>query len=193
MQKTQITDITQELFSCQVYPGDMPPTFERVRTVEKDKCNVTNISMCVHNGTHIDAPCHFVAGAKAIDELDLEIFYGKCTVAQFCGVICEADILPVLNICHKRLLLKGDCELSEGAARLVADSHIRLIGVESQSVGSLVSPLANHLILLGAEVIALEGLRLAGVLPGEYVLSAFPLNMGGSDGSPVRAVLIESV
>ena len=189
----KITDITQELFSCQVYPGDMQPAFERVRSVEKDKCNVTNVSMCVHNGTHIDAPCHFVAGGKAIDELDLSIFFGKCTVAQFCGIVGEADIAPILKICRERLLLKGSCELSEGASQAVADSHIRLVGVESQSVGSSEAPMPNHLILLGAGIIALEGLRLASVLPGEYTLSAFPLNMSGSDGSPVRAVLINEL
>ena len=187
----KIIDITQELFSCHVYPGDTPPSFERVRTVESDKCNVTNISMCVHNGTHIDAPCHFIANGRTVDELDLSVFYGKCTVTEFNGFISENDIMPVLEKCCERLLLKGNCELSESAAKAIANSHVKLIGVESQSVGSDAAPIANHMILLGADVIPLEGLRLSGVSPGEYILSAFPLNMSGSDGSPVRAILIE--
>jgi peptide deformylase len=78
----KIIDITQELFSCHVFPGDTPPTFERVRNIENDSYNLTNISLCVHNGTHIDAPNHFIAGGKAVHELDLERFYGKCTVIE---------------------------------------------------------------------------------------------------------------
>ena len=189
----KITDITQELFSCRVFPGDIAPSFERVRTIENDKHNLTNISMSVHNGTHIDAPCHFIAGGKSVDELDLSAFYGKCTVAEFDGIIGEGEIAPILEKCRERLLLKGDCELSEEAARAVADSRVKLIGVESQTVGNAKAPMAIHLIILGADKIALEGLNLSGVSPGEYTLSAFPLNMAGSDGSPVRAALIECI
>ena len=47
-----------------------------------------------------------------------------------------------------------------------------------------------HLILLGAEVVLLEGIVLKEVEEGKYFLSAAPLNLGGSDGSPCRAVLI---
>lgn len=187
----KIIDISQEMFSCRVFPGDIPPSFERIRTVENDKCNLTNIHMCVHNGTHIDAPCHFIAGGKTVDELDLSAFYGKCTVAEFSGVISESDIAPVLEECHKRLLLKGDCILSNDAARAVAGSHVKLIGVESQTIGNANAPMVLHMIILGADKIALEGLNLSDISPGEYVLSAFPLNMSGSDGSPVRAVLIK--
>ena len=185
----KIIDITQELFSCRVFPGDIPPSFERVRTVENDGCNLTNIQMCVHNGTHIDAPRHFIADGKMVDELDLSAFYGECTVKNLSGVISKNDIAPVLEKCRERLLLKGNCELSDDAAQAVADSHIKLIGVESQTIGNADNPAAIHLIILGADKIALEGLNLSDVSPGEYILSAFPLNMSGSDGSPVRAVL----
>ncbi|MCL1795246.1 MAG: cyclase family protein [Oscillospiraceae bacterium] len=187
----KITDITQEMFSCRVFPGDASPKFERVRTIENDKCNLTNIQMCVHNGTHIDAPCHFIEGGKSVDELDLSAFYGKCTVAEFGGLIGENEIAPLLGECRERLLLKGDCELSEGAARKIADSRVKLVGVESQTIGNAKAPMAIHLIILGADKIALEGLNLSDVPPGEYLLAAFPLNMEGSDGSPARAVLIE--
>jgi arylformamidase len=187
----KIIDISQELFSCNVYPGDTPPAFERVKTAERDGYNLTNVTMCVHNGTHIDAPCHFIAGGKAVDGLDLSVFYGKCTVAEFSGVIGAGDAAPVLETCQERLLLKGGCEISGAAAELIAKSRVRLIGVEGQSVGGVDAPMNVHLILLGAGIIPLEGLNLSAAAPGEYTLAAFPLNMSGSDGSPVRAVLIE--
>ncbi|MCL2576762.1 MAG: cyclase family protein [Defluviitaleaceae bacterium] len=188
----KIIDITQELFSCRVYPGDKLPMYERVASVEHDKFNLTNISMSVHNGTHIDAPNHFISNGKAIHELDLSTFYGKCTVVEFEGTIGDAEIADILKNCHKRLLFKGQNELTESAAVLIANSHVKLIGVESQSVGSMEHPLDVHLILLEKEIIPLEGLDLSNVNTGEYTLSAFPLNMKDSDGSPVRAVLIEN-
>ena len=48
-----------------------------------------------------------------------------------------------------------------------------------------------HQVLLGAEVILLEGIRLADVAEGVYLLSAAPINLGGADGAPCRAVLME--
>ena len=187
----KIIDITQELFSCHVYPGDIPPTFERVKTVDRDSYNLTNITLCVHNGTHIDAPKHFIADGKAIHELDLSVFYGKCDVVECEGVISESAIVEIIKNCHERLLLKGNCELSENAARNLAVSHVKLIGVESQSVGNANDPLTVHMILLENGVVPLEGLDLSNADTGEYVLSAFPINLEGSDGAPVRAVLIE--
>lgn len=48
-----------------------------------------------------------------------------------------------------------------------------------------------HKILLGAEVVLLEGMVLTGVEEGKYWLSAAPLNLAGSDGAPCRAVLVK--
>jgi arylformamidase len=186
----KINDISQELFSCNVYPGDTPPTFDRIKTVESDKYNLTNISMCVHNGIYIDAPCHFITGGKSIDELDLSVFYGTCAVAEFSGLIDAKAIAPLLESCAERLLLKGKCEISDETAKSITATHVRLIGVESQSVGNADAPMSVHLILLGAGVIPLEELNLKDIAVGEYTLAAFPINMKGSDGSPVMAVLL---
>jgi arylformamidase len=186
----KIIDITQELFSCNVYPGDKPPEYRRTAEIETDGCKLTNISMSVHNGTHIDAPCHFVAGGKSVGELDLCIFYGECTVTEFEGIVQKSDMEKILVGCRERLLFKGSAELSEEAARVLADSRVRLIGTESQSVGSMENPVPVHVILLEKGIIPLEGLNLSHVVSGEYILSAFPLNMHGTEGSPVRAVLI---
>ena len=48
-----------------------------------------------------------------------------------------------------------------------------------------------HLILLGKEVALLEGIVLTGVPEGRYFLSAAPLNLGGTEGAPCRAYLID--
>lgn len=182
-----LIDITQPLFECRVYPGDTAPGYTRVRHMPADAYNLTDISLCVHNGTHIDAPRHFIEDGAGVGTLPLELFYGPCTVADLDG-----GIEPVLAGCEERLLLRGDAVITKKAAEAVVKAGIKLLGVESQSVGPAATPMEIHRILLGAGVVLLEGLVLTQVPTGRYTLSAFPLNLGPDcDGSPVRAVLIK--
>ena len=90
----------------------------------------------------------------------------------------------------KRILIKGDAVVSPEAARVFAANRILLLGNESQSVGPEDAPMEVHRILLGAEVVLLEGIRLGAVSEGVCFLSAAPLNLSGADGSPCRAFLI---
>ena len=74
----------------------------------------------------------------------------------------------------------------------LAEADILLLGNESQTVGPEHAPMAVHQILLSADVVLLEGIRLADVTEGVNFLNAAPLNLSGADGSPCRAVLIEA-
>ena len=104
-------DITQELFSSEVYPGDTPPAIRRVSTVEKDGCMVTDLTMCAHNGTHIDAPAHFLAGGMTVDKIDLSLCAGICEVCTFSGVLTAEDaekvtakrMKPYTNLSFRRV------------------------------------------------------------------------------------------
>lgn len=91
----------------------------------------------------------------------------------------------------KRILIKGDAEVSLEAAKVFASSDVLLLGNESQTIGPQNAPMAVHLVLLSANVILLEGIRLSEVPEGVYFLNAAPLNLSGADGSPCRAVLID--
>ena len=82
--------------------------------------------------------------------------------------------------------------MSLEAAKVFASSNILLLGNESQTIGPQSTPMAVHLALLSADVILLEGIRLAEVPEGIYFLNAAPLNLAGADGSPCRAVLIDN-
>ena len=192
-----LIDILQEVFSCKVFPGDPAPEFQKLLSVEKnDVCNLTAFSMCAHNGTHIDAPFHFLNDRKTVDELGLEPFVGDCYVARHEGDVRALDAVKILQNAsavnaEKRILIAGKATVTEEAARVFADSKILLLGNESQTVGPENAPKAVHLILLGAEVVLLEGIVLTDVEEGRYFLSAAPLNLGGCDGSPCRAYLIK--
>ena len=194
----KIYDISQEVFSCQVYPGDPAPEKTVLKSTEEgDLYNLTTFRMCAHNGTHIDAPFHFIKDGKTVGEIDLEAFVGLAYVAEHQGIVTgdvAAEIMRKANEKNsdsaKRILLKGDAEVSLDAAKVFASSGILLLGNESQSVGPEDAPMAVHCALLGADVILLEGIRLAEVSEGVYFLNAVPLNLSGADGSPCRAILI---
>ena len=196
----KIYDISQEVFSCQVYPDDPAPEKKIIRSMEKGEVyNLTAFSMCAHNGTHIDAPRHFIRDGKTVDEKSLEAFIGMAYVAEHSGVVTYNDATEIIEKAQKhnaeaakRILIKGDVEISLEAAKVFASSNILLLGNEPQSVGPQNAPMAVHLALLSADVILLEGIRLAEVSEGIYFLNAAPLNLAGADGSPCRAVLIDT-
>ena len=196
----KIYDISQEIFGCQVYTGDPTPQKRVLSSIEKgDLYNLTAFSMCAHNGTHIDAPFHFIKGGKTVDSIGLDTFIGMAYVAEHNGIVSADDATEMLEKAKKqnseaakRILIKGEAEISAEAAKVFAESNILLLGNESQTVGPENAPMEVHLILLGAGVVLLEGIRLSEVSEGVYFLNAVPLNLSGSDGSPCRAVLIST-
>ena len=190
----QIYDITQELFSCEVYPGDPAPKKEILASTDKgDVCNLTALSLCAHNGTHIDAPYHFFGEGKTVDMLPLTKTVGEAYVAEGRGNITAEDAAAILKKADgvSRILIKGDVIVTAEAARVFADADIDLLGNESQTVGPKDAPMVEHKILLSRDIVLLEGIRLGEVPEGKYLLCAQPINLGGCDGAPVRAILIE--
>ena len=196
----KIYDISQEVFSCQVYPGDPMPEKKELKSMKKGELyNLTAFNMCAHNGTHIDAPRHFIKDGKTIDEICLDAFVGMAYVAEHRGVVTDNDAVEIIEKAKKhnpevakRILIKGDVEVSLEAAKVFASSNILLLGNEPQTVGPKNTPMAVHLALLSANVVLLEGIRLAAVSEGVYFLNAAPLNLAGAEGSPCRAVLIDT-
>ena len=160
--------------------------------------NLSAFSMCAHNGTHIDAPYHFLKDGKTVEEIGLESFVGMSYVVEHNGVVSGDDAFKIMEKAKnknpeaaKRILIKGDAIVSKEAAKVFAVSNVLLLGNESQTVGPEDAPMEVHHILLGADVILLEGIRLSSVGEGVYLLNAAPLNLSGLDGSPCRAILID--
>lgn len=194
----KIYDISQEVFTCQVYPGDPAPEKMTLSSMEKGGLyNLTAFYMCAHNGTHIDAPYHFLKDGRTVDAVSLEAFVGMAYVTEHHGIVSGDDAAAIIKNAKeqnmdaaRRILIKGDAEVSEEAAKVFDSSGLLLLGNESQTVGPQDAPMAVHLTLLSAGVILLEGIRLAEVPEGVYFLNAAPLNLSGADGSPCRAILI---
>lgn len=208
---TGIKDITVTFRTdLPLWPGDPTPTTTLMKSQEAgSRSNVTRIDTGVHFGTHLDAPRHFIAGGKGVDELDLNMLVGPCVVAEVLGV---KEITPghleALNIPAgtKRLLLKTDnsalwetpnhdfdlefVAITREAAQWIVDRGIGLIGIDYLSIQLFADrDAATHVILLSVEVIIVEGLDLREIAPGAYNLTCLPMKIAGADGAPVRAIL----
>lgn len=194
----KIYDISQEVFGCEVYTGD--PKSEKTVISSMDEgavYNLTAFSMCAHNGTHIDAPYHFLPSGKTVDEIPLYKTVGWAYVAEHNGEIDAHSATALIEKARsanpesaKRLLIKGNVTVTAESAQVFVNEGVYLVGNESQTVGPADAPAEVHRILLGQEVVLLEGIRLAEVPEGVYLLSAAPLNLANSDGAPCRAVLV---
>lgn len=209
----QMWDITLRLRdSSTTWPGEGRSLHQRWISSRADgaPANTTAYDGSVHLGTHVDAPLHFVDNGASVADLDLEIFFGSATVVELTTqgqitseVLSEALVEPWPS----RLLLKTRnsapggalsvpdfdtdyCAVTHGAARLLVDRGVRLVGIDAHSVAPFDDLISTHEILLGAGVPALEGLDLRLVSPGNYTLIALPLRLEGFEGSPIRAVLM---
>ena len=190
----KIYDISQEVFSCSVYPGDPRPEKQVLyATGTGDLYNLTSFAMCAHNGTHVDAPFHFLHNGKTVDQMELSHFVGACFVAGHEGDVTAADAEEILKKANgaERILIAGNVTVTSEAAEVFAAGGIKLLGNEGQTVGPEDAPMQVHLILLRAGIALLEGIVLNEVPEGRYFLSAAPLNLGGADGAPCRAYLID--
>ena len=193
----RVFDISQEVYGCAVWPGDPAPTKTVLSDMTNgDRYNLTALSMCAHNGTHIDAPRHFLLDGITVDRIPLEKTVGLCYVAEHDGALSEEDACAILDRASARcedsaakILIKGRAVVTEKAAEVFAAAGLDLIGNESQTVGPEDGPMAVHLILLEAQTVLLEGIRLGQVPEGVYWLHAAPFNLGGAEGAPCRATL----
>ncbi len=190
----KIYDISQEVFGCEVYPGDdIPFKRENLRISRGELYNLTSFSMCAHNGTHIDAPFHFLEDGDTVEQIPLEKLVGDCYVSQQNEDIDAEKAHQILTRAKGigRVLIKGTGIVTLSAAQVFAEAGVDLIGVEGLSVGPVDAPMAVHKVLLSAKVVLLEGIRLGCVMEGVYFLNAAPISLAGSDGAPCRAILIE--
>ncbi|MBR2370710.1 MAG: GNAT family N-acetyltransferase [Clostridia bacterium] len=187
-----IYDITRELTSATVYPGDTGPTLKRVKDMSNgDECNVTDLNMCVHNATHLDAPKHFVKDGAAIDAISLYKCMGSAYVLESQSDVDARFVEENVPVDCTRLLIKGNVHFAKGVAKILAERGIVLIGCENQSISRPECSVEVHRELLSEAIVVLEGIDLSLVKEGVYDLCALPLKIKGCEGSPCRAVLIE--
>jgi arylformamidase len=187
-----------------VYDGNPGFRLELVSSIAAGaSANVSRLDLGVHNGTHVDAPVHFIDGGAGTESLDLETLIGPAYVADATAVsgYLDEEALGLLTFPSDltRILFKTSnswlwsrdsfsrdfVRLTGNGARFLIERGVRLVGIDYLSIGDAEA----HQELLAARVIALEGLDLREVDPGKYELICLPLRLDGSDGAPARAIL----
>jgi arylformamidase len=203
-------DVTVPLrHNMPTWPGDPACLIHQsVRMDQGAVCNLTHLNLSAHTATHMDAPRHFIADGKTMENLPLDAVIGPCRVLDLTQVtdqITAADLEPHAPQPGERLLFKTRnssvswakdhfdtdfISIRQDASRFLVERGVGTIGIDYLSIGGYGKDVVEtHQILLGAEVWVIEGLNLAAVTPGAYQLICLPLNILGADGAPCRAVL----
>ncbi len=193
-----------------VWPGDPEPVLERFLKMEDGHdANVSRLAACVHLGTHVDAPYHFLAEGATVETLPLDALTGKAYVVDLTGLeghitaaALEAAHLPadaerlLFKTRNSRWWARGDTAFHTDFSAFTADAAeylvargVRLVGIDYLSIAPYDDPVPTHRILLGAGVVVIETLDLSGVPAGAYTLYCLPLKLVGSEGAPARVIL----
>lgn len=195
MPSIEIIDISRDILSCEVYPGDPEANLERYKKIsDGDGFNLGYLKTGLHNGTHVDAPLHFFDDGDSVDCLPLDAFIGPCTVIETpAGLLTGADVDKLFPRVCDRVLLKGKGRtfIHPSAATEISFRGCRLLGIDSLSIEPIDSDGSAHRFLLGENVALLEGLDLSEVREGEYFLCAQPILIEGAEAAMCRAVLIK--
>ena len=194
----KIIDISTDLLTAEVYPGDPEPRLHLINRMDcDDEYNLSAIYACLHTGTHADAPSHVFddEDTATVTDLPLSKFIGPVTVLDLpAGPITGQTVERYFPRMATKLILRSDGPIwfFGGAAEDVAGLEYDLIGFEGISIAQPETEIDAHRALLGAGTVLLEGLDLSSVgRAGEYFLFAPPVKMAGREASFVRAVLIE--
>lgn len=209
----KIYDVTVPLgANTPVYEGDPNVEITTANAIERgDAANVSRLCFGAHTATHVDAPAHFIEGARKIHELELEKLVGKCRVVEIDKNILaiEAEHLENLEGVERVLFKTRNSDfwndLSQGfrkdftyiapdAAKKSVELKIKLVGIDYLSVEKFGSTdFATHITLLEKEIVIIEGLDLREVPAGDYELVCLPLKVISEkgDGAPARTILRE--
>lgn len=190
----KIIDISKDILNCPVYPGDPSPRLQKVKSIDDDCAyNLSTINMCLHNGTHMDAPLHFLPDGDDVTRVSAEAFIGPCVVVEVgAQMITGAFVEEYFPRNTKRILIKsnGKAVFHESAASEMAHMGYLLAGTDGMTFEPEGSDGRTHRMFMMDNVALLENLDLSKVSPGDYFLVAPPVKISGAEAAPVRALLI---
>ncbi len=194
-----------------VYPDNPPIEIApHKRIASGGSSNVSRLAFGSHTGTHVDAPRHFLDAGAGVDALPLDVLVGPAVLVRFPADVMAitADMLRAAplsgatrvlfatrnsSFIRDRTFVPDFTYVAPDAAAYLVESGVRLVGVDYLSVEQFRSGHhQTHKTLLGAGVVIVEGLDLSAPPAGRYQLVCLPLRLVGLDGSPARAILIDT-
>ncbi len=207
----KIFDISWPISSAMTaYKNKNVFSIKNIKEFNRDAARETIITLGSHTGTHVDAPSHFLKDGKTIDQIAPERTIGECVVIDCVGIsgeaieyddlhermenVSEGDILLLkTNNSNKSATDKFDLHfvyLSESGARYLAEKKVKAVGIDYLGIERGQPDHSTHTILMHADIVIIEGLRLSLIDPGRYLFVCLPLNMIGTEAAPASAVLI---
>ena len=207
----KIYDVTVPLSeNVPVYEDDPAVQIEAAHQIAKgDAANVSRLCFGAHTATHVDAPAHFIEGARRVDQLEFGKLLGVCRVVEIDANVTAIQAAHIINLEGVERVLyktrnsdfwndsaqgfrKDFTYIAPDAAKALVDLGIKLVGIDYLSVEKFDSEdFMTHITLLEKEVVIIEGLDLREVAAGDYELICLPLKMvgGTGDGAPARTIL----
>lgn len=196
-------------------PGKAPlknpvPTVYRFFDVAKgDPVTMSKIEISSHDGTHIDAPLHFIPGGTTIDAMPIETTNGPCRVIEIKDDkdITVAELEPYKIKAGERIIFKTQnsprvyavkqytgqyVAITLEAAHYLVAKKIRLVGLDYLTIAHQQPPenINNvHWAFLKNGIFVLEAVNLDGVKPGKYDLMCLPIRLENGDAGPCRVIL----
>lgn len=165
----------------------------------------STITMDMHTGTHIDAPLHMIEGGETMSMYSIERFVVKAKVLDLTHIeeaINQKD-LEAFDIQENDFILfktrNSSVEvfdfnfvyLEKSGAKFLVDRKIQGVGIDALGIERNQPNHETHKLLLGNQIMIVEGLRLKDVPEGEYTLIVLPLKILETEAAPARAILIQ--
>ena len=207
-------DLTHDLErGMPIYPGDPSPSFENLKTIDRDGVNLTKFTMGSHTGTHIDAPKHFIKTGIGIDRIPPAKLVGEAYIGDLStkrigsGITANDlrkldknlrpdDIVVCYTGCSERW---GDESVAEDytyvtrdAADYLVSKGIRAVGIDFLSIEQFGAPPIVHKTLLDKGIFIIESLSnaLKNLLGQRVLLICMPIKLKDGDGAPSRVFAI---
>jgi kynurenine formamidase len=212
---TRFIDLTHALADgLPNFAGDPQLRIRAHHAMPEKPCNVIELTLSSHQGTHLDAPFHFYREGRTVDEIPLERFFGPASLIDLAprGALAPATPLGVEHFRpHEHVFRPGARivyrtgwgayfgtpkfftdfpTLTVEAAQWMAGKGIALLGMDTPTPGT--DFVGCHLALLapGVEIVIVEALAGLERLPAHFTLAVFPLKIKAGDGAPIRAVAL---
>ena len=207
---TKIIDISWPISTATTgYKNKQVVSVTDVKHFVADGVRETMVTLSSHTGTHVDAPSHFLRDGKTIDEIALERLCGQSKVLDCITVpeMITRDHLKAFEINQDDIILLKTANslreptesfdphfiyLSADGAAYLEECKVRAVGIDYLGIERNQPDHATHVILMRANIVVIEGLRLGHVVEGVYTMICLPIKMIGTEAAPARAVLIES-
>lgn len=212
MLKIKIYDLTLTINNnLPTYPGDPQVCLKSKVTYIDKGYNILSLNFGTHTGTHVDAPLHLIDKGSGIDKIPLEKFFGEAQVVEIAKkknekikivdlekIKIEKDYILIIrtgweNNSYKNNYFTDFPYFSPDCADYLIYKGIKAIGADIPSVDAPNQNAEFHKKMLKETKPIFEALiNLKDLVDQKCIFYGLPLNLENADGSPVRAIAIQT-